>query len=296
MKVLIVDNEIYLAGSIATKLADIGYECDIARNVKDALRDEKFDIVLLSTTLAGQDFYPVIERFKNSIIILLITYISNDTVSKPIAAGASDYIQKPFMIEELVRKINHFVEYKRLENTLNSYQDYTLNMLNDFKTPEIDYKKLKFPLLIKTNRIEYADSFVFNLIKNIKKPLKYIQTQNFSQIEKELKCCENEYVYISNLQILNQSECEKVALICQKKKAILSTTKPLLSLGIDSLEIGVNESKFKIDEIVTIDEYIKHVISSYQDKFPDTELSKKLGISRKSLWEKRKKYEIAKKK
>ncbi|EAH5670062.1 hypothetical protein CXE35_07460, partial [Campylobacter jejuni] len=30
--------------------------------------------------------------------------------------------------------------------------------------------------------------------------------------------------------------------------------------------------------------------------FPDTDLSKKLGISRKSLWEKRKKYEISKKK
>ena len=34
----------------------------------------------------------------------------------------------------------------------------------------------------------------------------------------------------------------------------------------------------------------------YQDKYPDTELSKKLGISRKSLWEKRKKYDIVKKK
>ncbi|MEA1917106.1 MAG: helix-turn-helix domain-containing protein, partial [Campylobacterota bacterium] len=31
-------------------------------------------------------------------------------------------------------------------------------------------------------------------------------------------------------------------------------------------------------------------------KFPDTELSKKLGISRKSLWEKRKKYGISKQK
>ncbi|EAH7702103.1 hypothetical protein EPD12_06325, partial [Campylobacter upsaliensis] len=37
-------------------------------------------------------------------------------------------------------------------------------------------------------------------------------------------------------------------------------------------------------------------ILSYQNVFADTELSKKLGISRKSLWEKRKKYEISKKK
>ena len=47
---------------------------------------------------------------------------------------------------------------------------------------------------------------------------------------------------------------------------------------------------------MTIDDYIKHIIVNYQDKYPDTELSKKLGISRKSLWEKRKKYDVAKKK
>jgi DNA-binding NtrC family response regulator len=35
---------------------------------------------------------------------------------------------------------------------------------------------------------------------------------------------------------------------------------------------------------------------SFQTKYPDTELSKKLGISRKSLWEKRKKLGIEKKK
>ncbi|EAI2944688.1 hypothetical protein IEC40_001809, partial [Campylobacter jejuni] len=48
--------------------------------------------------------------------------------------------------------------------------------------------------------------------------------------------------------------------------------------------------------ILTIDEYVKYVIINYQNIFPDTDLSKKLGISRKSLWEKRKKYEISKKK
>ena len=50
------------------------------------------------------------------------------------------------------------------------------------------------------------------------------------------------------------------------------------------------------DEILTIDDYIKHIIINHQDNYPDTELSKKLGISRKSLWEKRKKYDVAKKK
>ena len=36
-----------------------------------------------------------------------------------------------------------------------------------------------------------------------------------------------------------------------------------------------------------------HLIN-FQDKFSDTKLSEKLGISRKSLWEKRKKFGIEK--
>ena len=68
------------------------------------------------------------------------------------------------------------------------------------------------------------------------------------------------------------------------------------SAPFEELELSIRDKNFDIGEIVTIDEYIKYIIVNYQDKFPDTELSKKLGISRKSLWEKRKKYDVSKKK
>ncbi len=50
------------------------------------------------------------------------------------------------------------------------------------------------------------------------------------------------------------------------------------------------------EDILSVDEYVKTTILKFEDKYPDTELSKKLGMSRKSLWERRKKYGIAKKK
>ena len=49
-------------------------------------------------------------------------------------------------------------------------------------------------------------------------------------------------------------------------------------------------------QIMSINDYVKLMVTTYQNKYPDTELSKKLGISRKSLWEKRKKLDIEKKK
>ena len=89
---------------------------------------------------------------------------------------------------------------------------------------------------------------------------------------------------------------KKILELCKKKKVAIQTSDFAQSAPFDELELSIRDKNFDIGEIVTIDEYIKYIIVNYQDKFPDTELSKKLGISRKSLWEKRKKYDVSKKK
>ncbi len=297
MRILIVENEIYLAGSVASKLSSLGHECEIAKSAKEAMRDENFDVVLLSTTLPGQDFYPVIERHKNSIIILLIAYISNDTVSKPIAAGADDYVQKPFMFEELVRKIDHFAEHGRLKNLLQSYEKYADWTLRNFNVEAFDPKKIKLPLLIRTPKILYADKFVRLFMKTARIPFELALDANFSKIEKILANSASErYVYVPNFQFLKADERDKILTLSAKKKLIIATTDMSQTAPFETLDIPGEQGAFSVDEIITIDEYIKCVIANYQERFPDTELSKKLGISRKSLWEKRKKYDIVKKK
>ncbi len=60
----------------------------------DEYNGEKYyDIILLSTNT--NNFLKAVGQFKHSIIILLISYISTDTVSNPLKLGASDYIQNP---------------------------------------------------------------------------------------------------------------------------------------------------------------------------------------------------------
>ncbi|WP_103637391.1 response regulator [Campylobacter concisus] len=296
MKILIVENEIYLAGSMASKLADFGYDCEIAKSVKEALKFENFDVVLLSTTLPGQDFYPVIEKFKSSIIILLIAYINSDTVLKPIQAGAVDYIQKPFMIEELVRKIRHFEEFKGFKNEIKNYENYINFALKDYEIPCFEAKKIKFPLLLKSSKNGYSDKFIFNYVKAGNLPFLFLGKACFSELEKALAQSGDELIYITNLEELKEDEKEKILELCKKKKVAIQTSDFAQSAPFEELELSVRDKNFDIGEIVTIDEYIKYIIVNYQDKFPDTELSKKLGISRKSLWEKRKKYDVSKKK
>ncbi len=295
MKILIVENEIYLAQSIASKLMEIGHICEIATSIKDALKDEKYEAILLSTNISGQNFYPVIEKHRASIIILMISYISNDTVTNPIKAGACDYIQKPFMIEELIRKLQHLSDFKALKKENVTYKEYVKNLFATAQLEPID-KKVKFPILIKTNFQKNADALVFNYAAAQNEAFTFVSLTQNNAYEKMARICNDELIYIIDLQNLKKSEKIKVYAMIEGKRAILCSTDPNEESTLTEIEINNDNKILDQGEILCIDDYVKYIISNFQNKFPDTELSKKLGISRKSLWEKRKKYGINKKK
>ena len=296
MKILIVENEIYLAQSIAAKLSEIGHNCEVAATIKDAIKEEHFDAVLLSTNINGQDFYPVIDHYKDSIIILLVSYISNDTVSNPLKAGAKDYILKPFMMEELIRKINHFKEFELIKKENETFKKYLSFSLKGINVEGIN-TKIKLPLIIKTNYQKYADFFAFEFSKLYGEPFKFYTLSETGALNKIKSEKDTQLLYITDFQVLKKSEKKIFFEIIENKNALISTTDSIEEdLPINYTEIKSDNKIFDRNDILSIDDYVKYIILNYQNKFPDTSLAKKLGISRKSLWEKRKKYEIFKKK
>ncbi len=295
MKVLIIENEIYLAQSISIKLSDSGFSCEIICSFDEYNHEKYYDIVLLSTNTSN--FLNAVVQFKHSIVILLISYISTDTVSNPLKIGASDYIQKPFMIEELIRKIKHYQEFRKLSILNKAYQSYIKSRLETVKIPDFNYKKLKLPLIVKSNKRSSADAFVFNYANECDTTLSFVDLTSTNSVEKIMKFpTENNLLFLSNFQALKTVEKEKLLDFIQNKNVILHTNSSLDNLNLNYIDLNDNEKHINSNEILTIDEYVKYIILNYQSVFPDTDLSKKLGISRKSLWEKRKKYEISKKK
>ncbi|NWF66418.1 MAG: response regulator [Campylobacterales bacterium] len=293
MKILVVENEIYLAQSISSKLTDIGYNCEIATTLKEAIKDEKFDVVLVSTNISGQNFYPIIEYYKdNSIVILMISYISNDTVSKPLKAGAKDYILKPFMIEELIRKIEHYLSYENLKRENDSLKQY-INYTFEHIFIEINYQQ-QLPLMIVSNSQKIADYFAINYAKKNNLIFQYssFKSQNYMSKIDSLKY--KSMLYLTDFYYLKPNEKEICLNMAKKKNVIISTMEDDMQTIIPKLEIKMLNTVFDNGDVLEIDDYIRFIIMNYQDRYPDTELSKKLGISRKSLWEKRKKYGIAK--
>lgn len=295
MKILIIENEIYLAQSIAAKLSDLGHTCDLASSIKDALRNEAYDVVLLSTNISGQDFYPVIDSYKNAVVILMISYVSNDTVSKPLKAGAKDYILKPFMIEELIRKIDHFQDYEQLKRqnaTFQRYIDHSFSSVN----VDCNYDKVDLPIFVFSNYQKYADAFAFKLLNRCKSPLNFISLANLRTLDDIANLSHEKLTYITDYQALKKTDKEPFLALISGKSVIVSSTDILEEVPYKTVEMKSDNKVIEQGDILPIEDYVKYIVLNYQHKFPDTELSKKLGISRKSLWEKRKKYGIIKKK
>ncbi|MBD3796164.1 MAG: response regulator [Campylobacterales bacterium] len=295
MKILIIENEVYLAQSIATKLGELGHVCEMCTSTKDAIRGNNYDVVLLSTNINGQDFNPVIETFKNSIVILMVSYISNDTVSKPLSAGAKDYILKPFMIEELVRKIDHYQDYERLKKRNLAYEKYLNHAFSNAKN-EISIDNVDLPIFISSNFQKYADAFAFEYAKAQNLPIHFVTLSDPKALTEIENLPQNTIIYLIDYQTLKKTDKKLFCDLIANKKAIIASTDKIDDVQHKVIEIKSDSNVFDKNEILSIEDYVKFIILNYQDKYPDTELSKKLGISRKSLWEKRKKYDIIKKK
>ena len=293
MKIIIVENELYLAQSIASKLVENGFETEIYSSIKEAM-DSSGDVYLLSTNLPGQNTSPLITKFKEKIIILMVSYINNDTVGEPLKLGAKDYIVKPFMIEELLRKIEHYQEYQYLKKKTQLYHEYMTNLLKEIKV-DFDMDKLTYPLVIQTNYPRVVDKLVFEFAHAKNKLLTFVPLSEKEWKKKIENTDDKSLLYITELHVLKKADKEKLFSLLKTSDFILCSTSEI-ETDFPTVTLNTDSKLYDQNEILTIDDYVKFIVNSFQYKFPDTELSKKLGISRKSLWEKRKKYGLFKKK
>ncbi len=294
MNILIIESEIYLAQKVVSRLLDDGHNCDFVEspNIENLTKD--YDIILLSTSLPAALCKTIIRRYSDSIILLLVSYISDETVTDPIKEGAKDYIMKPFIMDELVRKIYHYRECKSLRKELHTLREYL-----NFQFSEVDTTgyvlPTSFPILIETNSQISADKLAFELVRKLDLQMKFISL-NSDNWQKRVNEKFTGILYLTDYHSLKKSSKDNLNKLIEDKKCIIVSLEKEEDFPFNKIEFEKSSTMMMTNNIMTINDYVKMMVLSYQSKYPDTELSKKLGISRKSLWEKRKKLGIEKKK
>lgn len=296
MNILIIENEVYLAQKVVSRLLDDGHNCDFVENVNLENLTKEYDIILLSTSISSSIVKGVIKKYgQNSIILLLVSYISDETVTNPIKDGAKDYIMKPFLMDELVRKIYHYKECRAIRRELKVLKDYF-----EFTMSDIDIKDVlvpfSFPLLIETNFQSYADKLVFEIAKKVNLPIKFISLSSANWQKQITNQFERTIIYLTDYHTLKRNVKDQLIKQILDKKCVICSLESDDEFTHKKVVFNSKNKSLDHSQIMSINDYIKTIVINHQNRYPDTELSKRLGISRKSLWEKRKKLEIDKKK
>src|SRR5690606_9231167 len=103
------------------------------------------DVVLLDMRMPGMDGFAVLEHIRGrpewaDIPVLFLTAADErDLLVRAFEAGASDYLTKPFVSEELIVRVRTHSEHKRyrdqLRQTIREREDIATIVVHDLKNP-----------------------------------------------------------------------------------------------------------------------------------------------------------------
>src|SRR3954454_23669599 len=113
-RVLIVEDELHLAEVLRFNLEAEGYQARVVETGEGALdllrdRDQHYDLVVLDVMLPGKDGFEVVSELRAArqfVPVLMLTARGRpEDVLKGFAAGADDYLGKPFDLSILLARL-----------------------------------------------------------------------------------------------------------------------------------------------------------------------------------------------
>ena len=120
---LLVEDEGPLRQAVAEQLTDRGFSVEQAESGEAALgrlAEFAFDVIVTDLRLPGIDGSAVVEaavaRYPDIIAIVVTGYGTVKDAVEAIKRGASDFVNKPFQIDELLHALNSALEQRRLKS------------------------------------------------------------------------------------------------------------------------------------------------------------------------------------
>ncbi len=162
-KILIVDDDPSILELLNQLFQRKGYECRTAENGKKALElleTSPFTIVITDLIMPKIDGLELLKMVKESWpdtdVIVMTGYTKNFTYTDVIRAGASDFVHKPFTLDEIEAKLQRLIKERQLRHTLKrlSVRDGLTDLYNrrffDHKLKEevVRARRQKYPLYL----------------------------------------------------------------------------------------------------------------------------------------------------
>src|SRR5574339_117748 len=124
-RILIADDHDSLRRGLAQGIAEAGHDVEEAANGNTAiekLHDSYFDVIVSDLKMGGSTGLEVLKTAKQlhptCAVILMTAFGTIQTAVEAMKAGAFDYIQKPFEIEEIEVNIQKAIEMRQMRHEL----------------------------------------------------------------------------------------------------------------------------------------------------------------------------------
>jgi len=138
MRILVVEDDVQLAKQVASALTEAGHDAVTVHNGERALdkaKETPFDLIMLDIILPGMDGFDVLRHLRSQhmttrVLMLTAKGEVKDRVTG-LQLGADDYLPKPFVMRELVARVNALGRRYPEEPVLNlRVGDLTLDVVN----------------------------------------------------------------------------------------------------------------------------------------------------------------------
>ncbi len=132
---MVVEDDMHIGKLLRLELGHEGYEVEVLTDGKEALKHlekELPDLLILDVMLPGLDGFSVLEEIREYIstdlpVIMLTAKGEVKDRIRGLKSGADDYLPKPFVIEELLARIEAVLRRKGKVERI-SYFEITLDM------------------------------------------------------------------------------------------------------------------------------------------------------------------------
>lgn len=153
-RILIVDDQQSNVQLLEEMLHEAGYRHITSTMdpyaVCDLYRDNHYDLILLDLLMPGMDGFQVMERLNeigtDDYVPILVITAQPDHKLRALAAGAKDFVSKPFDLAELKTRIHNMLEvrllYKKLENHKQVLEQTVLERTAELQASEARFRRL----------------------------------------------------------------------------------------------------------------------------------------------------------
>jgi len=133
--ILVVDDDVVLCELLCDAFTMSNYTCTAVQSGEAALElmnREKFDFMLTDVVMPGMSGFALTEHVKQqhpgTEVLMMTGFSQEDSCQKAIAAGAADFIIKPFKIEELLARIERVKHNARTLAEIRQREHALVNM------------------------------------------------------------------------------------------------------------------------------------------------------------------------